>query len=227
MDDVIRQSESARPVCNSQAAVAEFDARRLGTFCFAVLISRLLKPGGPPAVARLVITIVIGVAIECVFLTGASAHISNEISQRITPSLVDSYSTPAIPLVLRVSRSGAALNHCVPTSVFERPRQAMHVAAFCRCFPTKTTTTRGSSAQEVVTIDENDIAIRLASAFPDKSVFSIPPGKLTHEQPTEGFANEVCLPISKYAGFGGVDFKHINILTPNAQKANGGVPSLT
>ncbi len=92
------------------------------------LISGLLLWGGPAAVARFVITVVVN-AVNGMFRRRLWPHVSKEIDEGLQPAVAHYNIAPTIPVVAAITRVAASFTHSCPRIPFRRPRHS--VAGTC------------------------------------------------------------------------------------------------
>jgi hypothetical protein len=86
-----------------------FEASIVGLFLFC----------SPPAISRLVITVIVGIAVECVFWRLSSSHVCKELL-KVMPALTDDYSSSSVECEAGMARILAALKHHGPRVIFRR-----------------------------------------------------------------------------------------------------------
>lgn len=125
-------------------------------------VIRLNELCGPSAIAGFVVPVIVD-AIEAKSIR-TDAHVGEKILES-TPLLIDGDASPAVPVVLLVSRTRTPINHRSPRVVGRRARHQMRAVAFAH------ETTAGSSvtAAKLVAVHELACTAR-ALAIPQNSV---------------------------------------------------------
>lgn len=139
-----RQRSLYRPsvATNSAIKCAELDPGLLRPFCHALrstvvsqysivsFVAALFSLRCPPAVAGLVVAVFVGVSIYAVSAGWPGAHISNEVLERLEPSLADSNPSPAVSSKVLVICVSASRFHSLPSNVFTGVGHAVRGASF-------------------------------------------------------------------------------------------------
>lgn len=121
-------------------------------------IQRLLAPGGPSAVSRLVIPKWIRVAINTVVQRWASSHVFNECSKRIGPPVTQQNSAPSVLREYWIIWIAAALLHALPDIPFRRVPKPMSSRSRYRPLSVKATARLRVARSKAINIYRNHVS---------------------------------------------------------------------
>lgn len=93
-------------------------------------ISSLLGNGSPSAVARLIVTVVIGKTINRMFRRWARSHVFIELRKIISPCLTHNDASPAVVMIAFGARIVATVTHCFPGLIFRSITESMFKHSF-------------------------------------------------------------------------------------------------
>lgn len=111
---VLMNSETLGPFCHTQR-YAIVRNHSVGS-----LVSVLFRFCSPAAVAWLVISVVVGIAINGVLVRWASAHVCEEVLERVQPAVADRNSSSAVIAKLLGGTAATSLDKAYPGIVFWR-----------------------------------------------------------------------------------------------------------
>lgn len=161
------------------------------------LVGNLLALRRPPAVAGLVVAVVVGVAIDGMRWRGLAAHVGQERFETLSPALADLDPASAVPGPMSTARVLAAGDHLDPRPVFGTPptipRLAMGEVALAAHLQKETATRAGMTGTQSPAHHADGLAA-IATAHPpvlQPIAGTRGLGAVQHDQATEPLASQI------------------------------------